>query len=48
MLPAPHIATSITRPKKTASKGQEALLAAAVSLFAELGLKGTSARLLAQ
>ncbi len=45
--------TSRTSPKKTAApkataKGQEALLAAAVPLFAERGLKGASARLLAQ
>ena len=46
--PAPNIVAPIIRPKKTTPKGQGALLAAAVSLFAELGLKGTSARLLAQ
>lgn len=40
---APHMVPL----KKTASKGHEALLTAAVSLFAELGVKGTSARLLA-
>ena len=38
----PHKKTS----SKVAPKGQEALLTTAVSLFAELGLKGTSARLL--
>ncbi|WP_027188279.1 CerR family C-terminal domain-containing protein [Desulfovibrio cuneatus] len=44
--PATHTAPPATGPQKKSSKGQEALLAAAVSLFAELGLKGTSARLL--
>ena len=43
---ATHTPPPTTHPKKAAPKGQEALLVAAVSLFAELGLKGTSARLL--